>query len=109
MNNGSFTFPLLIQQLGTALTQNGYGQTVLSTMFQETNATADYLLYHLLRYRMTIHHFIISPHSVAPETPTHPTLHLLMKTWMDSFSHVADMTGCRRTSSISPISHPLRI
>ena len=81
----------LNQQLGTALTQNGYGQ-VLSTMFPETNALAEYLLYHLLRYRMTIHHYIISPHSVAPETPTHPTILLLMKTWMDSFSHVADMT-----------------
>ena len=63
----------------------------LSTMLHETKL----LLIPPLpstRYRMTIHHFIITPHSVAPDTPTHPTLHPLMKTWMDSFSHVADVT-----------------
>ena len=36
--------------------------------------------------RMTIHHYIIPPHSDAYDTPTHPTVLPVMLMWMDSFS-----------------------
>ena len=58
----------------------------------DTNADGDDALYHdayhltsRTHHRMTIHHFIIPPHSVVLDSPTHPTV-LSDKTWMESFS-----------------------